>query len=366
MSRFDLQCLECGHCREATVTELYCARCGGLFEIAYNHEVSKLGPRLPLRQIWERVTLGEGDSPTVELNRLATELGLESLWAKLEYLTPTGSFKDRGSSIMVSVAREEDIIEFVEDSSGNAGASLAAFAAVAGMRAHIFVPSSTSEGKLDQIRVYGAVLHAIEGPRQAATEAARAMVAAEGMVYLSHNYSPYFAEGMKSFSYEAAASDAVDAQHVVFPVGNGSLLVGAGKGFDDLMEAGVLAVTPKLHCVQADSISPVVAAINGTASSWDPEARTVASGISVSKPPRIRQVVNAVRNSEGSAVAVSDEAILHWQRRLAVKEGVFCEATSAAAFAGLEQLIQRGMIPKGSQVLVPITGSGLKEPLAFQ
>ena len=365
MSRFDLLCLECGHRREATITELHCARCGGLFQIAYNYEVSKLGPRLPLHQIGQQITLGEGGSPTVELKKLASELRLERLWAKLEHLTPTGSFKDRGSSIMVSVAREEGISEFVEDSSGNAGASLAAFAAAAGMTAHIFVPTSTSEAKLNQIRVYGAILHAIDGPRQAATEAAQAMVVAQGILYLSHNYSAYFAEGMKSFSYEAAASDAVGVEHVVFPVGNGSLLVGAGKGFDELVEAGVLSVTPKLHCVQAEAISPVVAAINSTAWSLDPVARTIASGISVSKPPRIGQVVSAVQDSGGSAIVVSDEAILHWQRRLAAEEGVFCEATSAAAFAGLEQLIQRGVIPMQSRVLVPITGSGLKEPLAF-
>ena len=365
MNPFDLQCLECGQRREATITELYCDHCGGLLEIAYNHDVSKLGPRLPLHEVGQQITLGEGGSPTVDLKSLAEELGLESLWAKLEFLTPTGSFKDRGSSILVSAAREEGNGEFVEDSSGNAGASLSAFAAAAGMRAHIFVPMSTSENKLNQIRIYGATLHAIEGSRQAATEAAQAMVAVQGLLYLSHNYSAYFAEGMKSFSYEAVASDAATAQHVVFPVGNGSLLVGASKGFDELVEAEVLAATPKLHCVQAEAISPVVAAINGTAWSWDPVKRTVASGISVSNPPRIGQVINAVQGSGGSAVAVPDEAILRWQRHVAAKEGVFCEATSAAAFAGLEKLIQQGVIPKGSRVLVPITGSGLKEPLAI-
>jgi threonine synthase len=365
LSLFDLQCMECGQRREAKITELYCEWCSGLFEIAYNYDVSKMGPRLPLNELGRQITLGEGGSPTVELKSLGKELGLENLWAKLEYLAPTGSFKDRGSSILVSVAREEDANEFVEDSSGNAGASLSAFAAAAGMKAHIFVPKNASDNKLNQIKIYGATLHAIEGPRQAATEAAQAMVTQQGLLYLSHNYSAYFAEGMKAFSYEAVASDAASVQHVVFPVGNGSLLVGASKGFDELVEAEVLAEAPQLHCVQSESISPVVAAINGSAWSSDLVHPTVASGISVSNPPRIGQIIKAVQCSRGSAVAVQDEAILHWQKRLATKEGVFCEATSAAAFAGLEKLIQQGSIPKGSRVLVPVTGSGLKEPLVI-
>ena len=356
--------MKCSDHQSATITRLNCVKCNGLLEISYNQEVSKAGPRLPLNVPSSRLTLGEGDSPTVHFKVLGEELGLEALWAKLEYLSPTGSFKDRGASILVSAAREEGVVEFVEDSSGNAGASLSAFAAAAGMTAHIFVPTATSEAKLNQIQVYGATLHTIEGSRQASAEAAQAMATQENILYLSHNYSAYFAEGMKSFSYEVIATVGTSIEHVVFPVGNGSLLVGAYKGFDELVKANMLGITPELHAVQALAISPIVSAINQKPWSWNPGERTVASGISVSSPPRIEQAVNAVRASNGSATTVTDEHILNWQRAIATKEGVFCEPTSAAAFAGLEELIKQGAIPKGSNVLVPVTGSGLKESAA--
>jgi threonine synthase len=365
MSLFELRCIKCREHQSATIARLNCVKCNGLLEISYYQDVSKVAPRLPLNLPSSQLTLGEGNSPAVHFKVLGEELGLEVLWAKLEYLSPTGSFKDRGSSVLISAAREEGVVEFVEDSSGNAGASLSAFAAAAGMTAHIFVPATTSENKLNQIRVYGATLHTIEGPRQAATESAQAMVDQEDILYLSHNYSAYFAEGMKSFSYEVTAIVGTDIEHIVFPVGNGSLLVGAHKGFDELVKANVLGITPKLHAVQALAISPIVAAINKKVWSWNPSERTVASGISVSNPPRIEQTVNAIRASGGAATSVADKDILRWQHEIATKEGVFCEPTSAAAFAGLEKLIKQGVIPKGSKVLVPVTGSGLKEPAAL-
>ena len=145
-------------------------------------------------------------------------------------------------------------------------------------------------------------------------------------------------------------------------MGNGSLLVGVRKGFDELREAVVLTSAPKLHCVQAEAVRPIEAALTGREWSFDPSARTVAGGISVSKPPRLGQVVDAVRDTGGAAAAVPDDAILAWQRRLAHTEGVYCEATAAAAFAGLARLIAQGAVPTGAEVLVPVTGSGLKEP----
>ncbi|NQU97495.1 MAG: pyridoxal-phosphate dependent enzyme [Chloroflexi bacterium] len=359
---FELKCLECGARRSPTVRELRCPSCGGLFEIAYHAPPSADAPRLPLTRPEASISLGEGRTPVVELRRTARELGLGTLWAKLEYQAPTGSFKDRGGAVLISAALEDGVDEFVEDSSGNAGASLAAYAAAAGITAHVFVPASAPEGKLGQIRIYGAALHAIVGPRHAATDAAQAFAGRHGIPYLSHNFSPFFAEGMKSFAFEVAASDASAAAHAMFPVGNGSLLVGARKGFDELREAGALPVVPKLHCVQAEAVRPIEAALNSREWSFDTSVRTIAEGISVSRPPRLRQAVAAVRDTGGAAVAVPDDAILAWQRRLARTEGVFCEATAAAAFAGLESLMARGAIPAGADVLVPVTGSGLKEP----
>jgi threonine synthase len=310
-----------------------------------------------------QISLGEGNTPEVNLRRVADALGLDKLRAKLEFMAPTGSFKDRGSALLVSLARQEGVQGFVEDSSGNAGASLSAYAAAAGMNAHIFVPATAASGKLDQIRIFGATLHAVEGPRQAATEAAQEFVRESGLPYLSHSLSPFFSEGMKPFAYEVTGHGGGIPDHIVLPVGNGSLLIGARAGFDELVASGVIARHPRFHAVQMESVCPVAAAINGE--DWNPSqaAPTVASGIAVSAPPRLAQCVSAVQSSGGTAVTVTDEAALSWQRRLAAGDGIFCEATSAVAFAGLEKLVASGVISAGETVLVPVTGSGLKEQL---
>jgi threonine synthase len=214
-------------------------------------------PRLPVADGATPLSLGEGGTPIVRLRTTGDALGLGALWAKLEYFAPTGSFKDRGSAVLISAAMAEGVMEFVEDSSGNAGASLSAYAASAGMKAHVFAPSSAAKGKLDQVRIFGAELHAIEGPRQAATDAAVEFVARRGLPYLSHNLSPYFSEGMKAFAYEIVASEAAGATHIVLPVGNGSLLIGAKGGFDELKEAGKISSGPRFHAVQAENVRPV-------------------------------------------------------------------------------------------------------------
>ena len=168
--RFELVCADCGSVADAaSVRNVYCG-CSGVYDIRYFDTSDAVGG-LPLAGE-VAVDLGQGNTPLVNLDRMAEELGIGALWAKLESCSPTGSFKDRGSAVLVSAAAEEGIGEFVEDSSGNAGASMSAYAARAGMQAHIFAPSSAAQGKLDQIRIFGAELHLIDGPRQAATDAA--------------------------------------------------------------------------------------------------------------------------------------------------------------------------------------------------
>lgn len=358
---FRFRCIKCGSDAPASVFNLFSDCCRMPFEIAYLARPEGEAPRLPLKAGRATVFLGEGRTPVVELKKIAAALGIRHLWAKLEYQAPTGSFKDRGSAVLVSAAVEAGAKEFVEDSSGNAGASLSAYSAAAGLRAHVFVPATAARGKLDQIAVFGAVLHPVEGPRQAATDAAMGFATERGLPYLSHNLSPYFGEGMKSFAFEIAEVRPDGIDHILFPVGNGSLLVGVARGYDEIREAGRAVVAPRLHAVQAEAVQPLLALLLKAAPS-DPKP-TVASGIAVSKPPRALQVVSAVERFGGTGVAVSDGAILDWRRRLASSEGIFCEATSAAALAGLELLIRTGRIGANESVLIPITGSGLKEPL---
>ena len=363
-SNHQLRCLDCSTLRAPSISDLYCAKCGGLFTVEYAAEPDGVLPRLPIGDLDLINSLGEGDTPVVSLERTAGELGLEWLWAKLEFMAPTGSFKDRGSAVLTTMARELEVAEFAEDSSGNAGASLSAYSAAAGISAHIFAPASSASGKLDQIQVYGANLHKVEGPRQAATDAAEEFVAEQGLAYMSHNVSPYFSEGMKQASYEVVEVLDDEVEHVVLPVGNGSLLIGMVRGYQELLEAGVIDRIPKFHCVQADAVRPLVAALNNEDWSPDDALPTRASGIATSKPPRLAEMFAAIRTTNGTGITVTEESLSEWQKRLASSEGVFAELTSAGAFAGLEKLISSGVIERGATVCVMVTGSGLKEPLS--
>ena len=308
------------------------------------------------------VSLGEGNTPCVELPALGRVLGLQRLYAKLEFLNPTGSFKDRGTAIMMSVAREQGVTEVVEDSSGNAGASVAAYAARAGIKAHVFVPANAPPSKIQQIKVYDAEVHAIIGPREAATEEAIAYYTERGLVYASHILSPYFLEGTKTLSYEVTRQMADGLpDHVVMPVGNGSLFIGAWKGLEELQDAGQVSQMPRFHCIQARSVMPIVAAYAGNDWTPEPGATTVAGGIPVAAPPRKQQIMKVLRASKGTALAVEEKEILRWQKLLAEEEGIFVEPTSAVAFAGLEHLVRHGDVQSADSVLVPVTGSGLKD-----
>lgn len=356
------------------MTTLHCRECQSPLDVEYTdanfrHATAQplnwTGPRIPLpvHSPDSLVTLGEGNTPSVLLPRIGEMLGLRRLFAKLEFMNPTGSFKDRGTAILMSVARENGVKELVEDSSGNAGASIAAYAARAGIRAHIFAPASAPAAKIQQIKVYAAEAHSIEGSREAVTEAAIAFYRENSLVYASHNLSPYFIEGTKTFAYELAHQFVGGLPaHIVMPVGNGSLFIGAWKGFQELREATLISSQlPRLHCVQASAVMPIAAAFKGE--TWTPQqgTRTIAGGISVGTPPRMQQVLDVLRASGSSAIAVEDEDILRWHRLLAEQEGIYAEPTSAAAFAGLEKLVSQGSINSYDTVLVPITGFGLKD-----
>jgi threonine synthase len=362
MTDIDLGCSPCDASHAADLSTLQCRTCGSPLDVRYRGRSRGDAMPVPLREIASLVSLGEGNTPAVPIPALGRMLGLRRLWAKLEFMNPTGSFKDRGTSVMVSVAREHGVTEIVEDSSGNAGASVAAYAVRAGIKAHIFAPASAPSGKVQQIRVYGAKAHLIEGTREDTTEATIAYHIERGLIYASHNLSPYFLEGTKSFAYEVA-NDFPDGlpDHIVMPVSNGSLFIGAWKGFLEMQAAGRISAIPRLHCAQARAAMPVVATYHDTA--WSPEqgAKTVAGGISSASPPRMLQSVAVLKATGGVPVAVDDADILRWQRLLAETEGLYGEPTSAAAFAGLEELVKLGEIDKDDTVLVPITGMGLKD-----
>ena len=367
MSHIELVCVECGASHEADMIALECKLCGFPLDVAYRdsglHTMAIGGLRMPVpfHSDSPTVTMGEGQTPLAALPSVGEAMGGVRVVAKLEFMNPTGSFKDRGAATMLSVAMEHGVRAVVEDSSGNAGASVSAYAARAGIDAHVFAPESAPEAKMGQIRVYEANTHPTPGPREASTEAAVDFQRRHGMVYASHNLSPYFVEGTKTFGYEVATQMESVPDHIVIPVGNGSLLIGAWKAYQELIVQGAVDRMPKLHAIQAEAVMPIASEIMGT--DWTPGATTIAGGIAVGSPPRLRQALRAIRESSGTSVAVTDASITRWQKLLAAQEGIFAEPTSAAAFAGLELMAERGLVSSGEIVLVPVTGFGLKDAL---
>lgn len=376
VSAFSLRCMLCGSSlpdREATS----CTSCGGVSVVAYDRLPDAPQPAADAQGLWryrawlpappdvEPVTLGEGATPLVHLGRWAARLGLETVYAKLEYVGPTGSFKDRGASVLLTHARAIGARRLIEDSSGNAGAAMAAYAARAGLNCTVYAPAATPASKLRQIVAYGAELIEAPGTRDDVALAAQTAGREPGAYYAGHNANPYFVEGTKTFAFELIeAFRGNPPDHIVIPVGGGSLLAGCALGFTQWRQAGICARIPRLHAVQPLACMPLVAAYRAGAEQPLPIERkqTVAGGITIEHPPRGSLILRALRQSGGSAIAVDDDEILQAQRDLARAEGIFCEPTSAAACAGLTRLVHEGQIAPGERVVLAITGGGLKDP----
>jgi threonine synthase len=313
------------------------------------------------------VTLGEGWTPVVALPRWGERIGLRRVFAKLEFFSPTGSFKDRGATVMVTRARELGARRLVEDSSGNAGASVAAYAARAGLACTIYAPAAAPEAKLAQIGAAGARLVRVPGPREAVAEAAMADTEG-GAYYAGHNTNPYFVEGTRTFAFELAEQFALDPpEHLIMPVGGGSLYAGAWMGFEEWRREGLIARIPRMHIAQSRGCAPLVAAAEQGADDAVPVERapTIAGGVTIERPARGRLILSTLRASGGSVAAVNDAAILAELRALGELEGLVCEPTSAVAFAALAHLARNGAIPPDERVVVAVTGSGLKDVAAL-
>jgi threonine synthase len=303
----------------------------------------------------EVVSLGEGMTPL-----FGRRLERQDVLLKVDYLCPTGSYKDRGASVMISKLKEWGVRRIIEDSSGNAGASIAAYAAMAGILADIYVPASTSAGKAAQIGMYGANLVKVPGTREDTARAA--WEAADRYFYASHNWSPHFLSGMKTAAYEIAEQmDWQVPDWVVAPAGGGGLVVGLYLGFTELMQADFTKSVPRLVAVQAAACDPIYGAWAAEADDVQAVQKgdTAAEGISVAKPVRGRMILQALRDSGGCAATVTDEELWDTLRSLGGL-GLYVEPTAAAAPAAFLRLRRQGAIPAGATVVVMLTGSGLK------
>ena len=301
------------------------------------------------------VTLGEGWTPLVEREWD----GAKALF-KLDFMMPTGSFKDRGMTVLVSYLRSCGIERVLEDSSGNAGASLSAYAAAAGLQSTILVPETASYPKIAQIAACGADVVTIPGSRQDVADAAERM--SGEIFYASHNWVPLFAEGTKTLAFEVWEQLGFKApDNVVTPLGYGSNVIGCLRGFDELRSSGEIARLPRVFGIQAENCAPYFAAYRAGSEELVPTdiRPTIAEGIASSKPTRVKEVLAGVRESGGGIVAVSEAEIVDALRALA-RRGIYVEPTSAAGAAGLTRLLHTGEITPDQTTVLVLTGSGLK------
>lgn len=298
-----------------------------------------------------RATLGEGWTPLLEAPVWNAEF-------KLEYVFPSGSFKDRGATAVVSRAADLGVETIVEDSSGNAGAAVAMYAARAGIDANIYVPASVKESKIATIERVGATPVRVEGSRADVTEACiDAVENGEGW-YASHAWNPAFFAGTATFAYEVAAQrnwEVPDA--VVTPLGHGTLFLGAYRGFRALRDAGWTTDMPRLLGVQAAGVAPIANELHGE--TRDDETNDTADGIQITDPVRKQQILAAIEETDGDAIAL-DETTTERELNRLHRRGFYTEPTSAVAPAGLRVYQDQGTLNEDDDVVVPLTGSGLK------
>ncbi len=301
------------------------------------------------------VSLGEGCTPL-----LPFEVDGVPLTVKPEWFNPTASFKDRGTTVMMSVLATHGVTEMLEDSSGNGGSSVAAYAAAAGIRATILAPESTSPAKIQQSRVHGAVVELVPGSRQAtADEAVRRSATT---FYASHNWHPFFVQGTKLLAYEIwedLGFRAPDA--VVLPAGAGSLVLGFHLGFGELLRSGAIGHRPRLLVAQPARCSPLVAAFaaGAPAVASGPWSTTVAEGTAIAMPVRDREVLAAIRTSQGDLAAVAEAAIAPATFELA-RRGLYAEPTSAIVLPAIREFLRRGSLRRDETTVVILTGSASK------
>lgn len=364
------RCTQCGR-RYPVSHVIFKCLCGGLldldFQVAFSQEliereqysIFRYIKALPMpndSSVFKGVTMGEGMTPLLPL----AEKGPHIL-VKLEYLMPTLSFKDRGAALLIAKALEMGVNRLVQDSSGNAGNAIAAYGARAGIECHIYVPKTTSEKKIGQMRAYGAFLHQIEGSREdTALAALEAVERGEGF-YASHVYNPFFYQGTKTFVYEVYEQmQGRLPQAFVLPVGNGTLLLGCYYGCLDLLKGGLIQKLPRIIGVQAKNCAPLYQAFVKKREVEEVENRgTVAEGIAIAKPMRGEQILKAIRDTDGEIITAKEEKILETQRYLA-RKGFHVESTTASTFAGFFQYYYKGGARQKEEFLLPLGGAGLK------
>ena len=307
---------------------------------------------LPILRDENILSMREGFTPLEEM-----DFNGHRILLKIDYLFPTGSYKDRGATVLISKVKELGLKKVIEDSSGNAGSAIAAYCARAEIECEIYVPQTTSPGKLVQIQAYGADLKRVEGSREKTAQVA--MEAASRIYYASHCWNPFFLHGTKTFAFEIWEQMGWKAPDVlVLPVGHGTLFLGAYMGFRELKEAGMVRRIPRLVGVQSASCAPLYQAFKKGWRETRPieKKETMAEGIAIAEPIRGRQILEALRNSDGEVLTVTEREIEAATKEMG-RRGHFIEPTSGATVAGLKKYLKH---IKKKVIVTTLTGMGLK------
>jgi threonine synthase len=366
LSAWEFRCERCGKRHAQSARLWHCPACGGALSMTGPDEIDRSNIDLDAAGLWRYRavlpvqpasgrSLGEGMTPLVTARIDGREVHL-----KLDSLLPTGSFKDRGASVLARYIRDGGIERIVLDSSGNAASAMAAFAAAAGLECTVYVPASASPGKLVQARAFGASVVPIEGSREDVADAAqRAVEADESSMYASHNWHPVFVEGVKTWALEVWEQLGYRTPDLAFiPTGGGSALVGAWRGFSTVADRH--ALMPRLVACQPAACAPVAEAwrTSGEIRAVSP-GTTLAEGTRIALPSRPVQIMDALRSTGGFADAVSEAEIID-ALLLVARHGIYLEPTAAVAVAVCRRAIECGDVAEGDVVVIHVTGNGLK------
>jgi threonine synthase len=377
-----LECSLCAQVYEADQVQTFCKACNTPLLVCYDLEKGRITLKeneyrnrkpgmwrwqevLPVRDPGNIVTLGEGGAPVLKTDRLGSKFGLNNLFVKDESINPTGTFKALGLSAAVSRAQELGVKKVIIPTAGNAGGALAAYAARAGMQAHVYMPESTPKANMIESQTYNAQIELVDGLINDAALLARQHAEKEGIFDVSTFKEPYRVEGKKIMGYELAEFFGwVLPDVIVYPTGGGTGLVGMWKAFAEMEALGWLESDqkPRMVSVQAEGCAPVVKAYQegkDTCELWE-NAHTLAIGLQVPKSFADRLILQAIRESGGCAVAVSDDEIFNAQNDLAILEGIFAAPEGAATVAGVKKLVEKDWVKPEERVVLFNTGTGLK------
>lgn len=357
-------CTRCGQRFETTTHAASCT-CGGVFQLDFEPPAwdASLIDRNTWSlwryrkffaiegEHWRRITMGEGMTPTVQYE--------PGLMLKMDYFMPTLAFKDRGAATLVAHMASIGVKTCVQDSSGNAGNSMAAYCARAGIGCEIYVPEGTSPKKITMIQAHGAKVHVIEGSRDHCADVCRARVFDEGVYYANHVYNPFFYEGMKAYIYEVFEELGRVPGHIFVPLGNGTLFMGVVKALEHLLASGAIDTFPQIVALQSQKCDPFYQVRTGqieVPSLANPQP-TIAEGIAIGKPMRGEEIVGLMDKHKIEVIHAPEEMILDARAELA-RRGIFCEHTTAANLAAYRHYCER--FGKPEEALLTMCGAGLK------